>query len=123
MKYLSFKDTQFIVEAIDHLIKEYNERLLAIEENEENEDEASDLGNDCMFLESLRTELEKSLSQGNTIKLSETSIGSSQDKARMSLDELVKPVLQLSINERLLLVDAITQSIRQEKNLTLSIDH
>ena len=41
----------------------------------------------------------------------------------MSLDELVKPVLQLSINERLLLVDAITQSIRQEKNLTLSIDH
>ncbi len=40
----------------------------------------------------------------------------------MSLDELVKPVLQLSINERLLLVDAITQSIRQEKNLTLSID-
>ncbi len=123
MKHLSFKDTQFIVEAIDHLIKEYNERLLAIEENEEDEDEASDLGNDCMFLESLRAELEKSLSQGNTIKLSETSNGSSQDTERMSLDELVKSVLQLSINERLLLVDAITQSIRQEKNLTLSIDH
>ena len=97
MKHLSFKDTQFIIEAIDHLIKEYNERLLAIEENEEDEDEASDLGNDCMFLESLRTELEESLSQGNTLKLPETSNGSSQGQERMSLDELVKPVLQLSI--------------------------
>ena len=114
MKYLSFKDTQFIIAAIDHLIKEYNERPLAIEENEEDEDEASDLGNDCMFLESLRTELEESLSQGNTLKLPETSNGSSQGQERMSLDELVKQVLQLSINERLLLVEAITQSIRQE---------
>ena len=48
MKHLSFKDTQFIIEAIDHLIKEYNERLLAIEENEEDEDEASDLGIDTI---------------------------------------------------------------------------
>ena len=120
-KHLSFKDTRFIIEAIDHLIKEYNERLLAIEEKEEDEDEASELGNDFMFLESLRTELEESSSQGQTLKLPETSNGSSQGQERMSLDELVKPVLQLSINERLLLVEAITQSIRQEKTSMPSV--
>ena len=48
-------------------LKNNNERLLAIEENEEDEDEASDLGNDCMFLESLRTELEKSISGEITV--------------------------------------------------------
>ena len=116
MKHLSFKDTQFILEAIDHLIKEYNERLSIIEEKEEDEDEASDLGNDCMFLESLRTELEKSLSQRNSLKLAKASNGSSLRKESISLDELLKPVLQLSINERLLLVEAITQSVCQEKN-------
>ena len=120
MKHLSFKDTQFILEAINHLIRDYNERLSTLEENEDNEDEASNLDNDCMFLESLRIELEKSLSQENTLKLAEASHASSQDKERMSLDELVKPVLQLSINERLLLVEAITKSIRQEKTLMAS---
>ncbi len=117
MKYLSFKDTQFILEAINHLIRDYNERLSTLEENEDNEDEASNLDNDCMFLESLRIELEKSLNQGNTFKLPKYSDSSSPEKEKIPLNQLVKPILQLSINERLLLVEAITQSIRQEKIL------
>lgn len=39
---------------------------------------------------------------------------SSVEKKDRSSEELVRQVLQLSMNERLLLVDAITQSIRQE---------
>jgi hypothetical protein len=58
---LSFKDIQFIVEAIDHLIEKYQERLKQIEDIDE--DEASDLGNDTMFLESLRRKLGDSLNK------------------------------------------------------------
>ncbi|MEH1950120.1 MAG: hypothetical protein V7K77_24670 [Nostoc sp.] len=56
---LSFKDIKFIIEAIDRLIEKYQERLNEIEDT--NEDEASDLGNDTMFLESLRRKLANSL--------------------------------------------------------------
>ena len=55
---LSFKDTKFIIEALNHLINSYNQRLSEIEDLEEHEDEASELGNDTVFLESLCTELE-----------------------------------------------------------------
>lgn len=50
---LSFKDMQFLIEAIDNLIKVYG-RL-----NNEgiDEDEISDIGNDCMFLETLRVDI------------------------------------------------------------------
>ncbi|MHC5597494.1 MAG: hypothetical protein ACYTXC_16405 [Nostoc sp.] len=56
---LSFKDIKFIIEAIDRLIEKYQERLNEIEDT--NEDEACDLGNDTMFLESLRRKLANSL--------------------------------------------------------------
>ncbi|MBD2384766.1 hypothetical protein [Cylindrospermum sp. FACHB-282] len=52
---LSFKDIQFIVEAIELLIEKYQERLKEIEDIDE--DEASDIGNDTMFLESLHRKL------------------------------------------------------------------
>ncbi|MBD2773245.1 hypothetical protein [Iningainema tapete] len=55
---LSFKDIQFIIEAIDNLIKTYEERL---NREDINEDDTSALGNDCMFLEALRNDLAKSL--------------------------------------------------------------
>jgi len=91
MKHLSFKDTQFIIEAINHLIKKYEEELLAIEENEEEEDKASDLGNDYMFLESLKTELEKSLSQENTLELvPEGEFTMSKYKKPMTLEEIAQ---------------------------------
>ena len=57
----SFKDLKFIVEAIDCLIEKYQKRLDAIEDAES--DEASDLGNDCMFLELLRQDIEKTLAE------------------------------------------------------------
>lgn len=55
---LSFKDIQFIVEALNNLISTYEQRL---DSEEINEDEASDIGNDCMFLEALRDDLVKNL--------------------------------------------------------------
>ena len=55
----SFKDLQFIVEAIDCLSEQYQERLDAIEDADS--DEASDLGNDYMFLGFLRQDIEKNL--------------------------------------------------------------
>ncbi|NER36248.1 MAG: hypothetical protein F6J93_20080 [Oscillatoria sp. SIO1A7] len=57
----SFKDLQFIVEAIGCLSEKYQERLDAIEDLDE--DEASDLGNDCMFLELLCQDIEKKLAE------------------------------------------------------------
>lgn len=100
---LSYKAKQFIIEAIEYQIKAYKERL---NQEDLDEDEASDIINDFGFLEALCTDLKKNLSEGTTpdaIKPSDRSSG-----------ELIKQVLQLSINERLSLVDAITESIRQE---------
>lgn len=56
---LSYKATQFIIEAIDCQIKAYQERLKVIEDVDE--DEASDIGNDWGFLEALRIDLAQSL--------------------------------------------------------------
>jgi hypothetical protein len=108
---LSFKDTQFIIEAIDNLIKTYENRLSS--ENID-EDDVSDIGNDCMFLEALRKDLRKSLEQG----LSPNQDNSSLNLLSFSIQELMQPVLQLPINQRLILVDAITESIRQELSLS-----
>ncbi|MCL1468014.1 hypothetical protein [Argonema galeatum] len=110
---LSFKDIRFIIEAIDHLIDSYEERIEVIED--EDEDEASDLGNDCKFLEALRKDLEKILEQN----VSPTSSPGMTDMSfenieGLSWQKLVKPVLELSMNERLRVIDAITESIRQE---------
>ncbi|MEH2175942.1 hypothetical protein [Nostoc sp.] len=56
---------KFIIEAIDRLIEKYQERLNEIEDT--NKDEASDLGNDTMFLESLRRKLANSLNNSTNI--------------------------------------------------------
>jgi hypothetical protein len=70
------------------------------------EDEASDIINDSGFLEALCTDLKKNLSEGTTPDVVKPSDRSSE--------ELRRQVLKLSMNERLSLVDAITDSIRQE---------
>lgn len=112
---LSFKDTKFILEAINHLLNQYNSRLLQIEELEEYE--ASDLENDSMFLESLKLEIEKTIEGEEPIKLNNDD---SNIESPKNLESLTESTLQLSINERLLLVEAITKSIRRETNLVAS---
>lgn len=61
---LSYKDIKFILEAINNLLNKYNSRLEQIEDQEEYEDEAADLSNDSMFLESLKSEIEHDLDRG-----------------------------------------------------------
>ena len=78
------------------------------------EDEASDIINDSGFLEALCRDLRKNLNEGKTPDVLKSSDSSSVGITDRSSEELVKQVLQLSMNERLLLVDAITESIRQE---------
>jgi hypothetical protein len=113
---LSFKDTKFIIEAIDYLLEKYARRLTEIEDDEDCEDEASDLGNDKMFLESLKSEIEHTIETGKNFNL----VNNSQEESSTSLEKISKLTLQLSINERLLLVEVITQSIRKESNLIAS---
>jgi len=56
---LSFKDIKFMIEAVDNLMVKYQERINQIEDLDE--DEVSDLGNDIMFLSSLRKKIDDSL--------------------------------------------------------------
>jgi hypothetical protein len=63
---LSFKDLRFIIEAIEHQINAYQERLQIIEEVDE--DEAADLGNDIKFLELLHADMTTSLEQKSSVK-------------------------------------------------------
>lgn len=117
---LSFKDTKFIIEALNHLLTAYNNRLSEIEDLEEYEDEASELGNDLLFLESLCQELEKTLNENKTYSLL-TPYNTHRPKEKAADDDsLVKSVLQLSIHERLLLVEAISESIRHDNSLKVS---
>ena len=109
---LSFKDLKFILEALKHLLNRYDTKLKEIE----HEDEASDLGNDCLFLESLKSEIEENIAKNNSIEHGV----SSKSKDSNNLESLIKYSSHLSINERLLLVEAITQSIRKETNLIAS---
>jgi hypothetical protein len=123
---LSFKDLRFILEAIEHQINAYQDRLQVIEDVEEDEDEAADLGNDIKFLELLHADMKRSLDQNTTVKpLSYYDIFSldlndkfSEKSQDLSFQELVKLTLNLSLSERLFLVEAITKSVRQE--LTMS---
>jgi hypothetical protein len=108
---LSYKATQFIIEAIKYQIQAYQERL---NQEDLDDDEASDIINDSGFLEALCTDLKKNLNEGKTPDVQKSSDSSSLEIKDRSSEELVSQVLQLSMNERLLLVDAITQSIRQE---------
>ncbi|NJM19665.1 MAG: hypothetical protein HC815_30675 [Richelia sp. RM1_1_1] len=117
---LSFKDTKFIIEALKQLINTYNQRLEEIEDNEEFDDEVSELSNDTLFLESLCTQLENNLNRNKTYSLSASSNHFYQKQETNSLDILLNLVLQLSINERLLLVEAISESIRNNRGLKAS---
>jgi hypothetical protein len=100
---LSYKAKQFIIEAIEYQIKAYQVRL---NQEDLDEDEASDIINDSGFLEALCTDLKKNLS--------EETIPDVVKPYDRSSEELMRQVLRLSMNERLSLVDAITESIRQE---------
>jgi hypothetical protein len=128
MMNLSFKDTQFIIEAIDNLIDNYQERIEAIQDIDE--DEASDLGNDCMFLECLRQDLAKSLEHevsSPTVypPLTPPSKGGDREEKReeieanrelvpdLSLENTIESVLKLSLDERLVIINIVTDSIRE----------
>ncbi|MCC3420137.1 MAG: hypothetical protein JGK28_20020 [Microcoleus sp. PH2017_07_MST_O_A] len=118
---LSFKDLRFIIEALEHQINAYQERLQVIEDIEE--DEAADLGNDIKFLELLLADMKKSLEHNTSVKpLSSDEVfspdrndnSSEYAKEELSFQELMKLTLNLSLSERLFLVEAITSSVRQE---------
>ncbi len=83
---LSYKDTKFIIEAIDNLIDTYATR---IESEDSTEDEIADLGNDCMFLQSLRHNLAISLESA----LIETHPNISSILEQLSSQELIETVL------------------------------
>ena len=108
----SFKDLKFISEALEGLLNKYDRRLQEIEDIEECEDEVSDLDNDYLFVESLKQEIEKIISQNKS-----TNSNYSSPIVKQNLESIIKSASHLSINERLLLVEAITQSIRKESNL------
>jgi len=121
---LSFKDFRFIIEAIEHQINAYQERLQVIEDVDE--DEAADLGNDIKFLELLHADMTTSLEQNTSVKTlsyGEVSSPAQDDKIsetskKISFQELVELTQKLSLSERLFLVEAITSSVRQEVTLS-----
>jgi len=121
---LSFKDLRFIIEAIEHQINAYQERLQVIEEVDE--DEAADLGNDIKFLELLHADMTTSLEQKSSLKpLNSDEVfslarndKSSENSKDLYFQELVKLTLNLSLSERLFLVEAITASVRQEVTIS-----
>ena len=96
---LSFKDTKFIIEALNQLINTYNKRLEEIEDNDEYEDESSELGNDALFIESLCTELENNLEKNQTSYLADLSNISHHEQGAKTKDALLNLVIKLPINE------------------------
>jgi hypothetical protein len=89
-----------LIEAIDFQLRAYQERLKIIEDLDE--DEASDLGNDLKFLESLRHTLANNKNE------------SQKSFNILNKEQLAQQIIQLSVKDKLLLVDIITESIRQE---------
>ena len=67
---LSFKDVQFIIEALEFRIEVYQQFL---QDPELNEDEIADIGNDCYFLEALCKDMTKSIQDGSLPKIAESS--------------------------------------------------
>ena len=121
---LSFKDLRFIIEAIEHQINAYQERLQVIEDVDE--DEAADLGNDIKFLELLHADMTTTLEQNTSVKTlsyGEVSSPAQNDKfletsKKISFQEVVELTQKLSVSERLFLVEAITSSVRQEVTIS-----
>ena len=103
---LSFKDIQSTIEAIDLLTGTYEIRL---DRQDIDEDEAADLGNDRMFLQSLRHKLSTKVESNLVDKPSLTLISQT-----IPAQTLINLALELPIDRRLALIDAITESIRQE---------
>jgi hypothetical protein len=122
---LSFKDLRFIIKALENQINVYQERLQVIEDVDE--DEAADIGNDIKFLELLLADMKKSLDRNTSVKpLSSDEVfspdrndnSSEYAKEELSFQELMKLTLNLSLSERLFLVEAITSSVRQEVTIS-----
>ncbi|MBR8826530.1 MAG: hypothetical protein DSM107014_01260 [Gomphosphaeria aponina SAG 52.96 = DSM 107014] len=111
MKTLSFKDIQFILEALEALVKIYTNRIQKLEALENYEDEISDLSNDSLFLQELITDFQNQQTQELAILVSEP------DLKKSDLETLIKQVKNLSIDEKLILVESLTSSIREEYNL------
>lgn len=114
MKTLSFKDIQFILEGLEQLLNNYKEKIKNLENIEDYEDEVSDLSNDSLFLEELIKDLQNQQNQEFFLLVSKP------DLSKMDLDELIQQGKQLSINERFILVAALTSSIREEYNLIVN---
>lgn len=102
---LSYKDIKFTIEAIEQLINIDEAKL---DREDIDEDEAADLGNDCMFLESLRRNLAENLESD----LTAAKPNLSSILQQLSDRELIKTVLALPIDRQLALTNAITQSNR-----------
>jgi hypothetical protein len=104
---LSYKDIRFTIEAIDNLISTYETKIegAGIEE-----DEVAELGNDCMFLESLRHKLDENLESSSI----ESHPNLSSILKQLSSQELIETILKLPIDRQLALTNTITQSIGQE---------
>ena len=115
MNRLSFKDTAFIIEALDCLLKRYNERLAAIANQDAYQDEASDLGNDCIFLATLKAALEESFTPRQNQSAIALSEGLAKETGPLSWAEVANLATQLSVNERRLLIEKITESIPKEQ--------
>lgn len=79
---LSFKDIKFMIEAVDNLMVKYQERINQIEDSDEYEDEVSDLGNDIMFLSSLRKKIGDSLNDSLNPKIDTTALTKFVSKRR-----------------------------------------
>lgn len=75
---LSFKNFRFIIEAIEHQINAYQQRLQVIKDV--NEDEAADLGNDIKFLELLHADMTTTLEQNTSVKTLSSGEVSSPDQ-------------------------------------------
>ena len=110
---LSCEDLKSILEIIEHLVNEYNSKLEKIEHLEEHADEASYLNDDCLFLESVKLEIEQSITNNKSIDYSILS----NEKYPENLDFLSKYTSQLSIDEKLLLSEVITEFLIKETNL------
>ena len=103
---LSFKDIQSTIEAIDLLTGTYEIRL---DRQDIDEDEATDLGNDRIFLQSLRHKLSTNV-ESNLVDKPSPTLRSQPIPAQT----LIHLAVELPIDRRLASIDAITESIRQE---------
>ncbi|MEW5856405.1 MAG: hypothetical protein AB1861_03365 [Cyanobacteriota bacterium] len=92
---LSYKDTQFIIEALEYRIKAYQERLKEVEDSDE--DEASDISNDLGFLEALCRDLAKTLKENidraKVLHLSDSHFSEVKDTSGAELEKIFFPLI------------------------------